>query len=204
MSQWRRHLDDQSVFVAWLTLERDDADMKRFAQYLSLALNVSEQQGERGDDNDQPAPDLPPRAALSAIISRLAREPGPVVLILDDLHRAESPTLVEFLTSLIRLAPQNCHFVIASRDYPWLGQSILAAEEQLLEFHSDDLKFSSPEAEALLGAGNDDALELGDMDAILARTEGWPIALQLTSLSLKRGVDHRQLIESFGATGAPT
>lgn len=198
LSQWRRRMDDMAVFVAWLTLERDDADMKRFGQYLALALNASDQPAERGDDGDPPAPDLPPRAALSAIINRLAREARPVVLILDDLHQAESPPVVEFLTSLIRLAPQNCHFVIASRDYPWLGQSILAAEEQLLEFHSDDLKFSQPEAEALLGAGNEDALALCDLDTILERTEGWPIALQLTSLSLKRGVDQRQLIERFG------
>lgn len=198
LSQWRRRMDDRSVFVAWLTLEHDDNDMKRFAQYLSLALNVSDQPAEH-DDAEPPAPDLPPRAALSAIISRLAREPGRVVLILDDLHRAESPAVVDFLTTLIRLAPRNCHFVIASRDYPWLGQSILAAEEQLLEFHSEDLKFSQPEAEALLGSGNDDSLALGDLDTILTRTEGWPIALQLTSLSLKRGVDHRRLIESFVA-----
>ena len=83
--------------------------------------------GRGGDDSERISADLPPRAAVSAIISRLARETRPVVLILDDFHRTDSQAVDEFVRSLIRLAPENCHFVVASRDYPWLGQSILAA-----------------------------------------------------------------------------
>jgi LuxR family transcriptional regulator, maltose regulon positive regulatory protein len=192
LSQWRKRVDNGSLLVAWLTLERDDADMKRLAQYLMLALNAATD----GEDDNGAA--MPPRAALSAIINRIAREPRQVVLILDDLHRAESPLFLEFLTSLIRLAPENCHFIISSRDYPSLGQSILTAEEQLLELTAEDLKFSRPEAEALLAQ----PLSCGQVGSIMERTEGWPIALQLTSLSLKRGIDHHALMERFSGTGS--
>lgn len=200
LAQWRGRLEGQAVLVAWLTLERDDADLARLAQYIALAIDGAEHahSAEEGlaEGGERMSSDLPSRAALSAIVNRLAREPRPVVLILDDLHRAEGAAVTEFLTALIRLAPANCHFVVASRDYPWLGQSILAAAEQVLELLADDLKFSAPEAEAMLaragGVFGDD-----DVQSLVERTEGWPIALQLASLSLKRGADQRQLVSQF-------
>lgn len=197
LSQWRHRIEGQSVLVAWLTLEHDDSDPMRLAQYVALALSGSGRDDESGPDGEPMSGDLPPRAALSALVNRIAQEHRQVVLILDDLHRADSPPVVEFLKGLIRLAPPNCHFVIASRDYPWLGQSVLAAEEQLLEFTADDLKFSTLEAEALLARANAPLLAAADMQSIVERTEGWAIALQLTSLSLKRGIDQKLLVEQF-------
>ena len=197
LSQWRSRFDD-SVLIAWLTLERDDSDLARLVRYVALALDGSEQR-EAGsvDDNERISAGLPPRAAVSAVISRLARETRPVVLILDDFHRTDSPAVGEFVRSLIQLAPENCHFIVASRDYPWLGQSILAAEEQLVELTAEDLRFTALEAEALLARAHGEQLGGEDVRSIVERTEGWPIALQLASLSLKRGVDRRQLVERF-------
>lgn len=201
LAQWRGRFDSAAVLVAWLTLERDDADLTRLAQYIALAIDGAEQadlaEDGSAEGGERMSSDLPSRAALSAIINRLAREPRPVVLILDDLHRAESQAVTEFLTALIRLAPANCHFVIASRDYPWLGQSILAAAEQVVELVAEDLKFSVREAEAMLSRASGAALDGGDVQGIVQRTEGWPIALQLASLSLKRGADHKQLVSRF-------
>lgn len=201
LSQWKDRLDPVAVRVAWLTLERDDADLRRLTRYIALALDGAGPNDAPGEENERLAASLPPRAAVSAIINRLAQETRPVVLILDDFHRAESPEVDAFVRSLIQLAPQNCHFIIASRDYPWLGQSILAAEEQLVELTADDLKFSAHEAEALLARAHDEGsgeqLAGDDVRGIVERTEGWAIALQLASLSLKRGADHRRLVEQF-------
>ena len=191
LSQWRHRLDSTNVAAIWLTLEGDDAEPARFAQYLAFSLDPSE----------AAAPsliDLPPRAALSALIARLAREPRAVVVILDDFHRIESAALTDFVRALIRLAPDNCHLVLASRDYPWLGQSALALEEQLLELSGADLRFSPLEAAALLDRGQPRPLPPGELDQIVERTEGWPIALQLTALSLKRGIDTGLLLERLG------
>lgn len=194
LSQWRRRCEERSILIGWLTLEREEADLQRLARYIILAL----------DDGagEETSADLPPRTALSAIINRIAREARPVVLIFDDFHRAEGTEVNAFLQSLIRLAPSNCHFVIASRDYPWLGQSVLAAEEQLTEFTSDDLKFNQSEAEALLDRAQVPALPEDALAGLVARSEGWPIALQLTSLSLKRGIDHVRLMERFSGSSS--
>ncbi|MGH6616126.1 LuxR C-terminal-related transcriptional regulator [Sphingomonas sp.] len=197
LAQWRRRFADADLLVAWLTLERDEADAKRLAQYISYAIS-----GEAVDEGEPVSPGMPARAALSAIINRLARDPRQAVLILDDLHCAESPEALDFLQSLIRLAPRNCHFIIASRDYPRLGQTMLAAEGQLLEFSAEDLKFSNPEAEEMLARA--DGLPLGEDDvrSLIERTEGWPIALQLTLFSLRRGIDRRSFVGGAGGSGS--
>ena len=198
LSQWRQHFAPDFALVAWLTLESDDSDLKRLIQYLSMAVSTRQDSAANGEDERMSA-DLPPRAALSAIINRLARVKLPVILIFDDYHRVENAVVTDFLKSLIRLAPQNCHFVVASRDYPWLGQSVLAAEEQLLELTVDELKFSALETEAILARNSNVTLATDDIRRIYEATEGWPIALQLTTLSLKRGIDRERLIE--GLTG---
>ncbi|WP_411817815.1 LuxR C-terminal-related transcriptional regulator [Hyphococcus sp. DH-69] len=197
LAQWRERLDDNSMRIAWLTLERDDRDLKRFVKCLSVAIREAETQKKRKPISG----DLPPRAALSAIINELGANDQPFLLILDDLHHAESPQVCEFLNSLIRLAPPNCHFVFASRDNPSLGQSVLAAEEQLLEITARELKFSEQEAETLL-TSMDEPLEKAGIEKILARTEGWPIAVQLASLSLKRGGDQKTVIEQYSGSSA--
>lgn len=197
LSQWRDSVDSSAARIGWLTLENDDRDLKRFVKYLLLAIRR-----DRADDAAKSSSsDLPPRAALSAIINELAEQAQPIVIILDDLHHAFSEPVGQFLESLVRLAPPNCHFLFASRDYPWIGQSILAAEEQLLEIGPGDLRFSAQETECLL-TRTDRPLETLDIDTLLDRTEGWPIAVQLASLSIKRGFGAERVIDEYCGTSS--
>lgn len=200
LAEWRRRVVGDDVRVAWLTLERDDAEAKRLAQYIGFALSSGD--GDAIDDGEPVSGGMPPRAALSAIINRLARETRRVVLILDDLHCGESDETLDFLQSLIRLAPHNCHFIVASRDYPRLGQAILAAERQLVELSAEDLKFSNPEAEQMLAGADGMPLDHEIVRSLIERTEGWPIALQLTQFSLRRGADRRNLVGGAGGSGS--
>ncbi|MDB5714915.1 MAG: hypothetical protein JWO15_2312 [Sphingomonadales bacterium] len=200
--QWRRRHRDSAILVAWLTLEKDDAHLRRLTDYISLAIGGPETGAAQGDDASYMQADLPPRAALSAIINRLVQETRPVVLIFDDFHCAASATVVEFVKSLIRLAPENCHFVIASRDYPLLDQAVLAAENQLLDIRTEDLRFSASETEALFARNENVTVDSDDLRRIFERTEGWPIALQLTSLSLRPDMDHQQLVDRLGGSSA--
>jgi len=192
--QWRLKLAGDGPLIAWLTLEKEDSDVEHLSRYITLAIDNPDPSVSRNKSVAKSA-DLPPRSALSAIINRLMRERRPAVLIFDDFHRADSPEVLDFFKSLIRLAPANCHFVIASRDYPSLDQSLLAAEDQLQELKADDLAFSAAETEALLTRNHSVPLGSDDVQRIFERTEGWPIALQLTSLSLRRQGDRRELLE---------
>ena len=202
LSQWQQRHQGPGTLIAWLTLEQEDSDLKRFTQYVLLAMSgtVDSELPQAGDH--LLSAEIPPRAALSAIINRLTNEERPVVLIFDDFHRANSDAIIDFMKSLIRLAPTNCYFIIASRDYPLVGQSVLAAEEQLLRFTVADLKFSEQEACALLGRNPEILLDDDDLRHIVERTEGWPIALQLTALSLRRSPDRKQLLGRLSESSA--
>ena len=196
LAQWRLSLEERPHKVSWVTLDRDDSDLKRFVQQLIFAIR-----GDESDTDDSSlAVDLPPRAALSIILNMLSGESRPFVLILDDCHNADSEEVLGFLQTLVRNAPANCHFVFASRDFPRLGQSVFAAEEQYLEISSEDLRFSQRETPLLLSREGD-SVAPNEVVEILDRTEGWPIAVQLISLSLKSGTAHDQIIEQFGKSG---
>ncbi len=186
LAQWHHALEARGVELAWLTLEEEESDASRFAEYLMAAI-VGGGSGES----------MPLRTALSAIVNRLSKGERETVLILDDFHRAESEGVCNFVRSLIRLAPRSLHVVIASRDYPKLGQAVLAASEELLEIGIDDLKFTLGEAQAMLNRGAAAPLAHDDIAKLVKRTEGWPIALQMTALSLRKGCDRAELIANF-------
>jgi LuxR family maltose regulon positive regulatory protein len=193
LSQWRVRLDLQKKCVAWLTLERDDGDLARLVDHLALLLT-----GDRAlDHRGRRSPGLPISAALSVIINSIERRSEQQVIILDDLHRARGHDVLGFLGDLVRLAPPHCHFVVASRDYPALGQAVLAAEGQVLEFGERDLRFSADEAKTLLDR-NGQSPASDELDRILERTEGWAIAIQLASLTLRL---HPGGIAGFDGTG---
>ncbi|MBL8267202.1 LuxR C-terminal-related transcriptional regulator [Steroidobacter sp.] len=186
LGQWHRLLAERGIEVAWLTLEEEESDAARFAEYLMAAIGGSNS-GES----------MPTRAALSAIVNRLSLAERDTVLILDDFHRAESEAVCHFVRGLIKLAPPRLHIVIASRDYPNLGQAVLAANEDLVEIGIEDLKFTLDEAQLMLSRGASVPLAEDDIARLLKRTEGWPIALQMTALSLRKGCDRAELIANF-------
>ncbi|MEM6496337.1 MAG: LuxR C-terminal-related transcriptional regulator [Pseudomonadota bacterium] len=197
LAQWRDSLVGSDVTLAWLTLDRAERDLANFVRTLAYAV----QQAGEGKDDARLSVDLPPRAALSAIIRELETYSSPFIVVLDDLHYADSQPVCDFLNSLIKMAPPHCHFVFASREIPRLGQSILAAEGQLLEITTKDLKFREEETELLL-AQLSESLEPTDIEKILSRTEGWPIAVQLMSISLKRGVTRESVIDHYSESSA--
>src|SRR6188472_2654681 len=67
--QWHRLLEERGTRVAWLTLEEDESDVQRFAEYLVAAIAA-----ELARDG------MPPRTALSALVNRLSRSDHETVL----------------------------------------------------------------------------------------------------------------------------
>lgn len=195
--QWRQDLERRGLQFAWLTLDRDDREFERLLRSVMIAIGDD----GVGGDGTSISPDLPPRAALSALVKYLSDNSEPFILILDDLHHAGSKKVIDFLGSLVRVAPASCHFVFSTRDNPSIGQSVLMAERQFVELSAQDLRFSEHETRSLLLRENE-TLAQTDFDAILDRTEGWPIAVQLASISLKRGVDRDLLLARMGQSGS--
>src|SRR5215468_10936676 len=166
--------------VAWLSLDSADNDPARFWRYVAAALE----------------------AVATAVINQLAVVPdaGAVVLVLDDYHLIEAPTVHDSVAFLVERLPPALRLVLASRTDPPLPLARLRARGQLGELRADDLRFTLGETAAFLreATGLDLPTEL--VAALQERTEGWAAGVQLAALSLRGHADPAGFVATFSGS----
>lgn len=180
--------------AAWYTLGKEDADPLVFLLHLTHSLQ------RVLPDAPWPLPllehwtpaqgPLPAREVVDRLLNTLAEQPGPVLLILDDVHRALRPEgeVTALLNRLIDLAPPQAHFVLASRflvtlpDLPrWLARGeVLTLDQHLLAFREEEIAHLFAEHYGF-------PLEPEEVALLSRMTEGWAIALHLVWQALRTG-----------------
>jgi LuxR family maltose regulon positive regulatory protein len=183
--------------VAWVTVDRGDDNPTRFWAHVVAALRSS---GAVPPDGLLAGLGPPPPAAahgfLAALVNGLAELPGPVVLVLDDLHEATGPAVVAGLQFVLQHAPPQFRLVVATRADPPLSLHRLRVAGQLTEIRAAELAFIPAEAgELLAGLG----VELPDveLETLWKRTEGWAAGLRLAALSLRGHPDPGRFVAEF-------
>lgn len=168
--------------VAWVSCDEGDA-LAQLLACLAAALEPFDPPWRVAPDTlieTASRPGLKPaqcRALAAELINALvACEVPHGVIVVDDLHRIDRPEVHEFVEQVVeRLAPQWT-LCIATRGDPPLKLARLRALGLLAEFRLTDLRFEREEALALFAqAGLDDAAA----EALLERTQGWPVGLRL-------------------------
>lgn len=133
-----------------------------------------------------------PRALREAIGDALrkigvdrARPRGdrPFVLVLDDAHLIGTAALRETVSSCLGWLPEGSTLALATRAEPDIGLGGLRARRMVTELRAGDLAMSPGEAAALLRLTGADP-DFATVQALIAKTEGWPAALYLAALSL--------------------
>jgi LuxR family maltose regulon positive regulatory protein len=186
--------------VAWLSLDADDADRRRFWRGVLQALARA-----TGDDAVaalavSPREPMKISVVLPALVDALAGRRQPVVLVLDDFHQVID-AVHDDLERLARFPPPALRLVIVTRADPPIGLGRLRLDGRLAEVRASDLAFTLDEAAALFAALGI-VLAPEDLATLWRRTEGWAAALRLAAVSL---VDHpqpRDFIEHFAGTDA--
>jgi LuxR family transcriptional regulator, maltose regulon positive regulatory protein len=195
--------------VAWLSLDAGDNDPARFWRHAAAALDrarpgVSERMGPLL------GPPAPPsfEPLVTALINEVVGQPDAdeaLLLVLDDYHVISSPLVHESLGFLLEHQPPGLQLALTSRSDPPLALARLRARGQLTELRAGELRFTPPEAAALLqqvaagpgeaqpGAALPDAVAA----ALAARTEGWAAGLQLAGLSLRGRSDVDGFVAAF-------
>jgi LuxR family transcriptional regulator, maltose regulon positive regulatory protein len=198
--------------VAWLSLDAGDNDPARFWRHAAAALDrVRPGIGERmGPLLGPPAPrSFEP--LVTALINEVAGEPDAdeaLLLVLDDYHVISSQLVHEPLGFLLEHRPPGLQLALTSRSDPPLALARLRARGQLTELRAGELRFTPPEAAALLeqvAAGPGGArpgaplLQVPEAvaAALAARTEGWAAGLQLAGLSLRGQDDVDGFVAAF-------
>jgi len=184
---------DPDLRVGWVALDESDNDPSRFLSYVIAAYYGG---------NDEP--DLitaePPRSAestLTSLVNEAARNPGRVLLVLDDFHLIENASVRDAVTFLLDHAPPNLHLAIASRSDPLLPVARLRARNELTELRAADLRFTPDEAAQFLARATGTQLSPEDVAALESRTEGWIAGLQLAALSLRERPDPSGFVSAF-------
>lgn len=183
LAQWFQSLRGGGVKCAWLNMFRDagPADLLlSICWSLQLADVAIHETGLLSDTSDDTG-DLQER--LAVMLSAVAHVDEPVMLVVDELERLRDPDSLALIELLVCACPPNLHIVLASRQRPELSVSALNAQGLVTTLHADDLMFSDTEARSLLS----EAMKPEDVELIVQRTEGWPVALTLAKLWLQQG-----------------
>jgi len=125
---------------------------------------------------------------------------GDVVVVLDGLDAPADARLVDELERLVRGAPPQVRFVVARRsqcrtDRGRPDSSPAATRSQLGE---GDLAFRPEEARQLVEEVANRCLTDEQLQALMARTQGWPVAVRLAATALRRTGDVDALVRDFG------
>lgn len=186
--------------VAWLTLDEELAEPSTFLRYVISSLQTLVAGVGAGILEGLASP-FPPAlpAALGALINELVGAPEPVVLVLDDYHRLDSPVVDQLVTYLVENLPPRMHLVVGTREDPALPLSRWRARGELTELRVSDLQFTTDEAQAYF---RDQGLGLPPplVAELLTRTEGWAAGLQMAALSLAGSDDPGGFIRSFAGS----
>jgi LuxR family transcriptional regulator, maltose regulon positive regulatory protein len=189
--------------VAWLGLDAGDNDPARFWRYVVAALDQAQPGiAERlGPLLGPPAP-RSFEGLVTALINELAAQAGrdEVLLVLDDYHLVDAAPVHESVAFLLENLPPGLLLVVSGRADPPLPLARLRARGQLAELRAAELRFTTEEAAALLGAAAGPVLPDTAVVALTARTEGWAAGLQLAALSLRGRSDTAGFVAAFSGS----
>lgn len=184
VAAWARKAD---CAVAWCALDEDDSDPARF---WFAALSALEAAGipalEAFDPTDVSWTDpLLAREAIAELLMGLANQPGPLVIVLEDLHHIQdAPLVAESLSYLIRNLPPHVRLVLTSRTPIALPLAKIRARGELLEISERDLRLS-PEEQGELFASSCPMLTEKELQQIADATQGWPAGCRLIELKCR-------------------
>jgi LuxR family maltose regulon positive regulatory protein len=185
LSQWREELRSEQTIVAWLSINQtDQPDL--LLPYLAFAFY------QAGLDTEQtgllsPAFSQGNSAYLIGnLLSLIEQSEKKCVVVFDDFENINEDSLTEIIESLLPLQPENLQLVFACRKNPGISLSSLTVEGNVLNIGPQQLMFDKTEIDHFF----QNKLANAEIDSIMERTGGWPVALQL--------------IRSFGASSATT
>ena len=192
LNQLRARLARYGVAKVWVQIERRDSDPTSLISLLEQAARADL------DIHASVSGDTEPLARLS-MLTTLLRESGvEACLIIDDAHFADTGACLELFEYLIHNSPRTLHIVIATRERSGIPVSGLRLQGEVHEITVDDLRFG----EGDIGALFDQPLDEQVLRQLIERTEGWPVAVQLTHLTHNGSVPFERHVNSLSGSRA--
>src|SRR6185295_9757892 len=112
----------------------------------------------------------------------LAKVEDELVIVLNDFHVIQEPSIHALMSLLIRRLPSTIQLVIVSREEPPFHVALLRERRELAEVRADDLRFDRTEAVALVEGASSRPLAPHLVADAVDRSEGWAAGLRLLTL----------------------
>ncbi len=187
-----------AIHPAWLALDEDDSDPKRFLTYFVAALQSAAPELGADVAAALQSPQSPPmETMLTELLNEISARSDKLILVLDDYHTVDAAPIDDALTFLLAHLPPQLHLVITTREDPRLPVARLRARGQLTELRAVDLRFTTAEAAEFLQRVTGINLADDEIDALAQRTEGWIAGLQLAALSMQGRSDVTGFVRAF-------
>src|SRR3954454_15791061 len=183
--------------IAFVSVDPDEQDGQRFWAQVLGAIRTP---GRSVAPEAQAVPaTLDADELIERIVSEIAEQAEPVVLIVDDLHELRSTEPMTQLEQLLAVLPSSARVVLSSRRDPAIRLHGLRLDDQVAEIRAADLRFTEGETRELLAASGI-GLSDGGAAALQQRTEGWAAGLRLAVLALGGHPDPERFVAEFSGT----
>jgi ATP/maltotriose-dependent transcriptional regulator MalT len=184
--------------VAWVTLDAGDNDPARLWTYVATAVDrVRDGLGRRALKRLRIAGG-PIESPIDELMNGMAVFGAELVIVLDDVQAVTDTECLASIDSALERLPPTVRVIVISRTDPALALASLRARGALAELRADELAFTTAEARELLVERRRVDLGPGDVETLVRRTEGWPAALLLASIWLRRVDDPHRAVREFG------
>ena len=186
--------------IAWVTLDAGDNDPMRLWMYAATAVDrVREGLGRGALQRLSVAPGAiePP---VDELMNGIEAFGTGLVLVFDDLQSVTDDECLASINYALERLPAAARLVVISRADPALRLARLRAQGGLAELRADELAFTVEEAHELLVERGGIDLGAEEVELLHERTEGWPAALLLASIWLRRLDDPRHAVRDFGGS----
>jgi LuxR family maltose regulon positive regulatory protein len=194
LTDWARR-DPRSV--AWLSLDGRDDDPSVLISDLAFTFDRIYPLDDALLRRLTRSGSRVPTARIRELIRCIEGFGDPFVVVLDDVHLLRSNAALDIVSTLIERIPPASAIALASREIPDLSLPRLRASGRLLELGDADLAMDERET-AQLVRGVDPELPEEAIPHIGRRTEGWPVAIYLATVSIR---EHRDPVEAASRFG---
>lgn len=182
-SRWAEASDH---LFGWVSLDRDDNDLRQFLIYLLAAIRQLFPKIRLRTAPLLEAERLPSPTVLARyLLNDMHRAPKPFILVLDDYHRITTPSIHAFVAALLEHPAQSLHLVLLTRKSPPLPLATMRGRGQLAEIQASDLRFLPAEIAAFLKGMPNVTVDDATAAILEDKTEGWAAGLRLAGLYLQ-------------------
>lgn len=195
LSEWVRQCNGA---VAWISLDKQDNDWIQFWRYVTASIQeripgFGSTVGVLLEKGSSTSTEL----AIIALLNELSQLTSELVIILDDYHVIELPSINHSMAYLLEHLPSQIHLYIASRTDLMIPTARLLAKGDLHRIVIDDLRFKLEEGVLFFRDTTDLSLSKEQVTELFHQTEGWISGLQLAAISLKRSDNIAATIQQF-------